>query len=154
MNEDHPLDDSARAVQSGPEYRVLVLLVMLCLLAIPVAMQFPWPLSMAGYVLAIAANCYYLRKVLWGIQISGDTVSVSFPFSRKATTSFLITEIDRVRCIKNPIRIFAYTDFIWLFLSDGRKLALPRIGTNNFRSVENSFRMIGIENDHVSTSDK
>jgi len=141
MNQLNPSDNNATAIQSEPEYLILVLFAILCLLTIPITMQFDWPLSIsvAVYIFVVAVNVYSMRKYLWGIVISGEMVSVSFPLRTKENASFLISKVDHVEAYRNPIRLFSYTDFVWLFLGDGSKIFLPRIGTKKFQSVENCF---------------
>lgn len=140
-------DDKVRSVQSEPEYRAVVLFALLCLLTIPVVMNFSLSLrlSITVYVFVIAINCFSMRKFLWGIVISQETISVSFPFYAKGNTSFVIAELDVARLYRNPIRIFAFTDFLSLCLRDGRKIVLPRIGSKNFYSVEDAIAATGVK---------
>jgi len=86
-------------------------------------------------------NLFQIRGNIWGGKMSSKTMHIYFPLWEKKNKVLHHEDIINVEIVKNPIRLFKYSDFIYFRLKNRKKLVLSRMGTSSFRAFENHLKI-------------
>jgi len=86
-------------------------------------------------------NIFQIRGSIWGGEISSKKIYVYFPFWKSKNKTLYHQDIDYIEIVKNPIRLFKYSDFIRIHIKKEQVVILPRIGTSSFCIIENHIKI-------------
>jgi hypothetical protein len=119
-------------VTSLPSRKMIVLIVISFLTAIGMTVAdhkvLDWVLFL---VFAVANIVLLIPRIIWGFKICGDQIVITFPLWPRFNLEFTQEDLAQAEVVRNPIRVFSFSDFLRLRFNTGREIGLILMGTSH-----------------------
>lgn len=136
MTEQHLTDIISHASRrAGAFLALLYILAFGLLLVSDTSKEF-----MAICIAIAAGSILIVPRFIWAIRIHKKRIVLSFPLCPWLNRTFTAEEINEMRVVRNPIRIFAFSDFVLFKFRDRRHLSLLIMGTQNAEILEHYMK--------------